>query len=85
VRALLVRPHQPRIARDIGGKDGGKTAGSGHFVAPSDCLDRAYAETDRDPSLTSRSSQMVEFKFAYDSLLEEAVRSELVSGAKIPC
>jgi hypothetical protein len=40
-RPFLIQPHQPRIARDIGGKDGGKTAGSGHFVAPSDCLDRA--------------------------------------------
>ena len=25
-RALLIRPHQPRIARDIGGEDRGETA-----------------------------------------------------------
>ena len=29
-RAFLVRPHQPRIARHIGGEDRGETAGSGH-------------------------------------------------------
>ena len=29
-RAFLVRPHQPRIPRHIGGKNRGKTAGSGH-------------------------------------------------------
>jgi hypothetical protein len=29
-RALLVPLHQPRIARDIGGEDGGETAGGGH-------------------------------------------------------
>jgi len=29
-RALLVRPHQPRIARDIGGQDRGETAGLAH-------------------------------------------------------
>jgi len=29
-RAFLVGPHQPRIARDIGGQDRGKTAGYGH-------------------------------------------------------
>jgi hypothetical protein len=30
VRALLVRAHQPRIARHIGSEDRGKTAGRGH-------------------------------------------------------
>ena len=30
-RAFLVRPHQPRIARHIGGEDRGKTAGRGHY------------------------------------------------------
>jgi hypothetical protein len=30
-RALLVRPHQPRVARDIGGKDRGKAAFDGLF------------------------------------------------------
>ncbi len=30
-RAFLVRPHQPRIPRHIGGKDRGETAGSGHL------------------------------------------------------
>src|SRR5215468_6839467 len=30
VRALLVRPHQARIARHIGGEDCGETAGRGH-------------------------------------------------------
>jgi len=29
-RALLVRPHQPRITSNISGKDRGKTAGRGH-------------------------------------------------------
>src|SRR4029077_1439418 len=29
-RTFLVRPHQPRISRDIGGEDRGKTAGRGH-------------------------------------------------------
>ena len=27
VRAFLVRPHQARVARHIGGEDGGKMAG----------------------------------------------------------
>jgi hypothetical protein len=31
-RAFLIRPHQPRIARDIGGEDGGKAAGSRHLL-----------------------------------------------------
>jgi hypothetical protein len=30
VRAFLIRPHQTRVARDIGGEDRGKTAGCGH-------------------------------------------------------
>src|SRR6516225_639153 len=30
-RPLLVLPHQPRIARDIGGQDRGKTAGLAHI------------------------------------------------------
>jgi len=29
-RAFLVRPHQTRVARHIGGEDRGKAAGSGH-------------------------------------------------------
>jgi hypothetical protein len=29
-RAFLIRPHQPRVPRHIGGEDRGKTAGSGH-------------------------------------------------------
>ena len=29
-RALLVRPHQPRIGRHIGGEDRGETADNGH-------------------------------------------------------
>ena len=29
-RAFLVRPHQPRIPRHIGGEDRGETAGRGH-------------------------------------------------------
>ena len=32
-RAFLVRPHQPRIPRHIGGEDRGKTAGRGHLRA----------------------------------------------------
>jgi hypothetical protein len=31
MRAFLVRPHQPRIARHIGGEDRGETAGRGHY------------------------------------------------------
>ena len=31
VGSLLVRPHQARIARHIGGKDRGETADSGHY------------------------------------------------------
>jgi hypothetical protein len=31
-RTLLVRPHQPRIARHIGGEDRGKSAGGGRGV-----------------------------------------------------
>ena len=30
-RALFVCSHQPRVARDIGGKDGGEAAGLGHL------------------------------------------------------
>ena len=30
-RAFLVRAHQPRVARDIGGENGGKAAGSWHL------------------------------------------------------
>ena len=30
-RAFLVRPHQPRIPRHIGGQDRSKTAGGRHF------------------------------------------------------
>jgi len=28
--AFLIRAHQPRIARHIGGEDGGEAPGSGH-------------------------------------------------------
>ena len=35
VRALLVRPHQARIADHIGGEDRGKTAGRGHWFGRS--------------------------------------------------
>src|SRR5689334_12195472 len=35
-RAFLIRAHQPRITRHIGGEDRGETAGGGHlFSAPS--------------------------------------------------
>ena len=30
VRALLIRPHQPRVARHIGGEDRGEAADRGH-------------------------------------------------------
>ena len=30
-RAFLVRPHQPRIPRHIGGEDRGETAAGGHL------------------------------------------------------
>ena len=33
-RAFLVRPHQPRISRHIGGKDRGETAGLAHVASP---------------------------------------------------
>jgi hypothetical protein len=33
VRPLLIRPHQPRIASHISGKDGSETAGRGHSLA----------------------------------------------------
>jgi len=33
-RAFLVRPHQPRIARHIGGQDGGEAAGLAHASSP---------------------------------------------------
>ena len=33
-RPLLVRTDQARIARHIGGKDRGETAGLGHFASP---------------------------------------------------
>ena len=34
LRALLVRPHQPRIPRHIGGEDRGEAAGRGHPPHP---------------------------------------------------
>ena len=34
VRAFLVRPHQPRIPRHIGGEDRGKAAGLAHVDLP---------------------------------------------------
>src|SRR6266851_4905527 len=33
-RAFLVRPHQPRIRRPIGGEDRGETAGLAHAASP---------------------------------------------------
>ena len=33
-RAFLVRPHQPRIPRHIGGEDRGEVAGGGHSGSP---------------------------------------------------
>jgi len=33
-RAFLVRPHQPRIPRHIGGEDRGETAGLAHVFSP---------------------------------------------------
>ena len=33
-RAALVRPHEPRIPRHIGGEDRGETAGLAHAVSP---------------------------------------------------
>jgi hypothetical protein len=38
-RAFLVRPHQPRIPRHIGGEDRGETAGGSHARAPFSRLD----------------------------------------------
>jgi hypothetical protein len=35
VRVLLVRPHQPRVARHISGEDRGETAFDGCFMSPS--------------------------------------------------
>jgi hypothetical protein len=34
VRAFLIRPHQPRIPRHIGGQDRGEAAGLGHVASP---------------------------------------------------
>jgi hypothetical protein len=31
VRPLLIRSHQARVARDVGGEDRGKAADRGHF------------------------------------------------------
>jgi hypothetical protein len=33
-RAFLVRPHRPRILRDIGGEDRSETAGLAHVGSP---------------------------------------------------
>ena len=33
-RALLVRSHQPRVPRDIGGEDRGEATGLAHVVSP---------------------------------------------------
>jgi hypothetical protein len=32
VRPLLIRPHQTRVARQIGGEDCGEAANRGHFL-----------------------------------------------------
>ena len=37
VRAFLVRPHQARVARHIGGQDRGETAGRGHGCGSPPC------------------------------------------------
>jgi hypothetical protein len=34
VRPFLIRPHQPRIARDVGGKDRRQSTGRSHIVSP---------------------------------------------------
>src|SRR5260370_27769844 len=47
-RAFLVRPHQPRIARHIGGEDRGEAAGLAHVYSP--------AASRRPDSKRSRSS-----------------------------
>jgi len=47
-RAFLVRPHQPRITRDIGGEDCGETPGLTHAASP--------AANRRPDSKSSRSS-----------------------------
>jgi hypothetical protein len=47
-RAFLVRPHQPRIPRDIGGEDRSETAGLAHVAWPV-----ARRRPDRNSSLCS--------------------------------
>src|SRR5262249_49859484 len=37
-RAFLIRPHQPRVARHIGGQDRGKATRRGRVTAPRDPL-----------------------------------------------
>jgi len=37
-RALLIRPHQARIARHVGGEDRGETAGRGHYSSGTPAL-----------------------------------------------
>ena len=47
-RPFLVRPHQPRIPRHIGGEDRGKTAGLAHVPSPA-----ARRRPDRNSSRSS--------------------------------
>ncbi len=56
-RAFLVRPHQPRIPRHIGGEDRGETAGLAHVASPA-----ASRRPDRKSSRCSRVPQMADVR-----------------------
>jgi hypothetical protein len=56
-RALLVRPHQPRIPRHIGGEDCGEAADRRHVLPAVAWFNQAYRETRDDPSVEMGSDQ----------------------------
>jgi len=57
VRPLLIRPHQARVARQIGGEDCGEAADRGHFLPGIDRLNQIYFGICGGPSVEIRVPQ----------------------------
>jgi len=51
VRPLLIRAHQARVPRHIGGEDRGEASDRGHGAPSIRCLNQVYLETRMNPSI----------------------------------
>jgi hypothetical protein len=88
VSAFLVRAHQARVARHIGGKDRGKTAGRGHISGSPPCFghrqaliihDNFGAGHGREPDLTILRSGYILARVAFEIVLAPEAVEDLRS------